>query len=161
MLKPAFMAATVLLLVILVVLTPRLIGPREDISSLPRLILNYDEGSLVAFVTSLSGTYLYRALYLNVTPLAGPEPILRNATRAMALEERIPLETMPEFVMEVVAEDGLGQFFDLHVTVRAIPGSEGWTFRLVLEPGAAPREFTSRDLMNAPFATLMERRDTT
>ncbi len=158
MLKPAFMAATVLLLLTLVVVTPRLIGPQEDISSLPRLILNYDDGTLIAFVTSLSGTYLYPRLSITVTPSSGSDSVLRNATRAMALEERIPLDLMSSFRLEAGAEDGLGHLFGLGLDVMAVESAEGWTLRLILEPGP-PRVFTGQDLRNSPFATLLERRD--
>jgi hypothetical protein len=159
MLKPAFMAATVVLLLTLVVVTPRLIGPQEDISSLPRLILNYDEGILIAFVTSLSGTYLYESLFVHVIPSTGPDPILRNATRAMALEERIPLDVISSFRLEAGAQDGLGQLFDVQLDVVAVESPEGWSFRLILDPGSPPRRFTGQELQNAPFATLMERRN--
>ncbi|MFQ5986753.1 MAG: hypothetical protein ACE5KQ_05290 [Thermoplasmata archaeon] len=158
MLKPAFMAATLLLLLTLVVVTPRLIGPPEDISSLPRIILNFDEGSLIVFVTSLSGTYLYEALFIEVTPSPGPEPILRNASRSMALEERIPLDVMASFRLEAGAVDGLGQRFEVLLDVVATESSDGWTVRL-LESGSPPRVYAGPDLQNVPlFATLMERR---
>jgi hypothetical protein len=158
MLKPAFMAATVLLLLTLVVVTPRLIGPQEDISSLPRLILNYDDGTLIAFVTSLSGTYLYRELSLAVTPSAGPGAVARNATTAMALEERIPLDLLPSFRLEAGAEDGLGQRFAVHLDVVAVESAEGWSLRLTMDP-APPREVLGEDLRSSPFATLLERRN--
>ncbi len=158
MLKPAFMAATVLLLLILVVVTPRLIGPQEDISSLPRLILNYDDGTLIVFVTSLSGTNLYPRLSIKVTPSSGSDWDPQNATRAMALEERIPLDLMSSFHLEAGAEDGLGQLFGLGLDVMAVESAVGWTLRLILEPGP-PRVFTGQDLRNSPFATLLERRD--
>ncbi len=158
MLKPAFMAATVLLLLTLVVVTPRLIGPQEDISSLPRLILNYDDGTLIVFVTSLSGTYLYQRLSINVTPSSGPVWDPQNATRAMALEERIPLDLMSSFHLKVGAEDGLGQLFGLGLDVVAVESAEGWSLRLILESGPQ-RLFTGQALQNAPFATLLERRD--
>ena len=157
MLKPAFMAATVLLLLTLVVVTPRLIGPQEDLSSLPRLILNYDDGTLIVFVTSLSGTYLYQRLSINVTPSTGSDSVLRNATRAMALEERIPLDLMSSFHLEAGAEDGLGQVFGIGLDVMAEESGEGWSLRLILEPGP-PRVLTGQDLQNAPIATLLERR---
>ncbi len=158
MLKPAFMAATVLLLLTLVVVTPRLIGPPEDISSLPRLILNYDDGTLIAFVTSLSGTYLYPRLSIIITPSSGSDSVLRNATRAMALEERISLDLMSSFHLEVGAEDGLGQLFGRDLDVMAVESAEGWSLQLILESGL-PRVFTGQALQNAPFATLLERRD--
>jgi hypothetical protein len=158
MLKPAFMAATVLLLLTLVVVTPRLIGPQEDISSLPRLILNYDDGTLIVFVTSLSGTYLYPRLSINVTPSSGSDWVPRNTTRAMALEERIPLHLMSSFHLEAGAEDGLGQLFGLGLNVVAEASNEGWTLHLILESGPT-RVLTGQALQNAPFATLLERRD--
>ncbi len=158
MLKPAFMAATVLLLLTLVVVTPRLIGPQEDLSSLPRLILNYDEGTLIAFVTSLSGTYLYRELSLTITPSTGAESVVRNATGVMGLEEHIPLDLMPSFRLEVGAEDGLGQLFGIRIDVVAVESAEGWSLRLIMEP-ALPRVIMGSDLRSAPFATLLERRD--
>ncbi|MFQ5908999.1 MAG: hypothetical protein ACE5JE_09300, partial [Thermoplasmata archaeon] len=137
----------------------RLIGPQEDIASLPRLILNYDEGILIAFVTSLSGTYLYESLFIHVIPSDGPEPIFRNATRAMALEERIPLEVMSSFRLEAGAQDGLGQHFDVMVDVVAVESLEEWSLRLFLDGANPPRMFTGQELQNAPFATLMERRN--
>ncbi|MFQ5919492.1 MAG: hypothetical protein ACE5I4_05540 [Thermoplasmata archaeon] len=158
MLKPAFMAATVLLLLTLVVVTPRLIGPQEDISSLPRLILNYDDGMLIVFVTSLSGTYLYRELSLIVTPSTSLDSTVRNATSAMALEERIPLNLTPSFHLEAGAEDGIGQLFGVHLDVVAVESAGGWSLRLIMEP-APPREVLGEDLRSAPFATLLERRN--
>ncbi|MFQ6012855.1 MAG: hypothetical protein ACE5LS_04355 [Thermoplasmata archaeon] len=156
MLKPAFMAATILFLLTLVVVTPRLIGPQEDLTSLPRLILSYDEGTLIALVTSLSGTYLYQTLFINVTASTGPESIFRNATRAMVLEQRIPLDSVPSFRLEAGAEDGRGQQFGVRLDVVAFESLEGWSLRLI-ETGSPPRVITGRDLQNTPFATLMER----
>ena len=158
MLKPAFMAATVLLLLTLVVLMPRLIGPQEDISSLPRLILNYDEGTLIAAVTSLSGTYLYRELSLEVTPAGEPTGVVHNASGVMALEERIPLDVMPAFHLEATAEDDLGQLFSLGIEVIGTESAEGWSLRILHDP-APPRVILGDDLRMSPIATLLERRN--
>lgn len=155
--KRAFMAATVVLLLALVVVTPRLIGPKEDISSLPRVILNYHEGHLVAGVTSLSGLYIYDALYLNVTRTGGPT-LPWNETHVMALEGRIPLEDPMELLVEAAAMDARGVWFDGALNVTVLADGDDWVFRVRSDPDALPRELRAQELTESPVATLMERR---
>ena len=155
--KRAFMAATVLLLLALVVVTPRLIGPKEDISSLPRVILNYYEGHLVVGVTSLSGLYIYDALYLNVTRESGP-PLPWNGTHLMALQGRVPLDGPGDLRVEAAAMDARGVWFDGTLNVTALADGEGWVFRVRSSPEALPREMSAQELTESPVATLMERR---
>ncbi len=152
------MAATVMLLLLLVLITPRLIGVREDISSLPRLILNYGNEDFVAFVTSLSGTYLYSALYLNITPRNGPNSAHYVVNDSHALEGRIGLEGSSQFNIEAVAVDQRRVFFDISVDVEASRTAKGWSFTLRLSGETTPRVLTENDISNTPFATLMQRR---
>ncbi len=168
------MAATVLVLFLLVLITPRLTGIQEDISSLPRLILNYDEEEegMVLYLTSLAGTYLYRNLYLNITPGVGDFPLLRNVSNSHGLELGVHLaglsgtfHVMPvSFIVEAAAIDKRSVVFDLTLHVTATPEVEegvtrGWRFELLFGEEIQPRIVTHQDLLNSPIATLLQRRD--
>lgn len=167
MLRQALMAATVILLILLVILTPQLVGVQEDISSLPRLILNYDDTGdlLILFVTSLSGTYLYPGLYLNVTYESDP-PSMLNKTHAHGLEHPVNLTRVSQgqlsvsgtFNVEVVAIDRRNSHFDLSLQVTVTPVAGDWRLEMVFGDDQ-PRIVTSQDLLNAPLATLLQRRD--
>lgn len=159
MLRKGLMAATVLLLLLLVLVTPRLIGVREDISTLPRLILNFQGEDVIAFITSLSGTYVYKALYLNVTPADGGPAHRLHVANSHALEAKMNLTEMRRFALEAAALDRRDVFFDTAVDVRASLGDEGWSFRLLVEEETTPRILTQEELTASPFATLMERRE--
>lgn len=153
------MAATVLLLLLLVLITPRLIGYREDISTLPRLIINYGEDDLIIFITSLSGTYLYEALFLNITTLDGDNLTQKQDRNSHGLQERVELNQTTQFLLDAVAEDRRRVFFETRMEVTATKGSEGWSFRLLLLPERTLRVLTENDLLNSPFATLMQKRE--
>ncbi len=167
MLRQAFMAATVILLLLLVIITPRLVGVQEDISSLPRLILNYDdeEDLLVLFVTSLSGTYLYKALYLNLTPEGGVADSAMDSN-THGLEYPVDFKeisgqevvTRSSFIVETVAIDRRSSEFDLSLDMTVTPLAEGWQFELFLGEERQHRMLSSQDLLNAPLATLLQRR---
>lgn len=140
------MAATVLLLLLLVLITPRLIGGPEDISSLPRLILNYDEDRLILFVTSLSGTYLYRTLYLNLTPEGGGNgPLRAIVSDSHGLERVVPLSATTRFSVEAVAVDRGDTPFDLVLDVSASQTASGWRFQLLFPDEPQPRTVTVTD----------------
>lgn len=158
MLKRAFMAATLLALLSLVVVTPQLVGPREDISSIPRLIVTYYDDTLVVLVTSLSGTYLYPRTELNVS--VDDIPLLtRNATQSLSLEGRIPLNGTMDLALQAAAMDARRIWFAARVDLTVTPGTEDWNIRLVPEPDALPRELTAQDLAESPFATLLKRQE--
>lgn len=160
------MAATVVLLISLVVVVPRLLGGGEDLASLPRLILNFDEDDerLVFFVTSLSGTYLYRSLHLNITA-EGSGPWEANASNQHGLEVAISLREVQgepvAFHVAALAVDRGDASFDLslQVTVNPWTEAEGWRFELLFGEEAQARIVTDRDLMASPLATLLERRE--
>lgn len=156
--KRAFMAATLLLLVALLAIVPRLTGPREDIASVPRVVLNYVDDQLVVLVTSLSGTYLYDTLHLNVTTAGGEEGDRWVAHQRLTLEERVSLQGPVEFHLEAAVQDARGVWFDAALQVNATPTDGSWTFRLVTEPGRLPQSLTAEDLAESPFATLLKRR---
>jgi hypothetical protein len=159
MIRKAFMAATVLLLLLLVLITPRFIGYREDISTLPRVIVNYGEDELVVLVTSLSATYLYEALFLNVTYLDAEGVTLLHERNTYAVQERVDLNVSRRFSLEAVAVDRRGEVFETRLEVTALKGPEGWTFELLILPEKTPRVLTAEDMMNSPFVTLLERRE--
>ncbi len=159
--RKAFMAATILVLLMLVLVTPRLIGVQEDISSLPRLILNYEEDQLVVFVTSLSGTYLYRALFLNITPMGEANATERHVENAHALEERVPLNETQAFVLETEAVDRRDSRFNLTLDVNAQEMEGDWGFSLLFSGESQPRTVSGEDLSNSPLVTLLERRELT
>ncbi len=153
------MAATVLLLLLLVLITPRLIGVQEDISSLPRLILNYSQDELIIFITSLSGTYIYKAIYLNVTPDGEQNATRRSVQYSHGLEERVDVNDMSQFDLEAVAIDRRDSLFDISADISASRTEEGWSFSLLLSEEGTPRNLTQEDLSSSPFATLMSRRE--
>lgn len=162
------MAATVILLLLLVIVTPRLVGVQEDISSLPRLILNFEDSEelLILFVTSLSGTYLYRALYLNLTPEGASDPVMAMESNSHGLEYPVDFKaisgqefvTRSSFSVETVAIDRRNSRFSISLEVTVTPSAEGWQFEFLFEEERQPRVVTSQDLLNAPFATLLQRR---
>lgn len=168
MIRKALMAATVILLILLVILTPRLVGVQEDISSLPRLILNFDDSEdlLILFVTSLSGTYLYSVLYLNVTYEGWADRL--NETHTHGLEYPVNLTQVTQgqlsvsavFNLEVVAIDRRSSHFDLSLQVTITPVAEDWEFELVFGDGP-PQIVTSQEILNGPRATLLQRRSST
>lgn len=164
------MAATILLLLLLVLVTPRLLGVREDLSTLPRLIVNYDEDEegVILYLTSLAGTYLYRKLYLNITPEVGDHR--SNASDSHGLEHRVDFQRFLgsaiqefSFGVEAAAVDRRSAVFDLTVQVTAMPVLEGetrsWRFAFLFEEETQPRVVSDQDLLNSPIATFLERRE--
>ncbi len=63
MIKKILMAATVILLLLAVIITPRLLG-RSDVSSFPVVRFTIQDHRLHLLVTSVSGDYLYRGIFL-------------------------------------------------------------------------------------------------
>ncbi len=173
MLRKALMAATILLLLLLVLITPRLLGVREDLSTIPRLIVNYneDEEGLVLYLTSLAGTYLYRKLYLNFTSEALNFTLRENASDSHGLEYRVDsrlfsgqFQVAPfAFDVEAAAVDRRSAVFDLALHVTATPqveeGDRSWRFEFLFGEETQPRVVTDRDLLNTPLATFLERRE--
>ncbi len=157
--RKVLMAATVLLLLLLVIITPGLIGVREDISTRPRLILNYEDGEFIVFITSLSGTYVYRSLYLNITSVGG-----QNSTQLQwennnshGLEAKLDVSEMRHFNTDAVAMDQRPVFFDLSVEVEVEEVPQGLSFTLHISEESTPRILMEDDL---PIPTLMQRRQT-
>ncbi|MEE9236224.1 MAG: hypothetical protein V3U52_00320 [Thermoplasmata archaeon] len=156
MLRKALMAAIILLLLLLVLITPRLIGVREDISTLPRLILNYESDEFIIFITSLSGTYVYRTLYLNITSFDLPNTTRSRVANSLGLEGKLYLNETTHFSLEAVAEDQRNVFFDLTLEAVASETQQGWSFTLL---DSGQKVLTDGDLSVSPFVTLMPRRE--
>jgi hypothetical protein len=59
MIKKVLMAATIVVLVLLIIITPRLIGTGEEVQSIPRLLVDYVGNETKIFVVGTFGDYRY------------------------------------------------------------------------------------------------------
>ena len=59
MIRKVLMAATIVVLVLLIIITPRLLGEEKEISSIPKVIVDYTNNHTIVYVTGAFGDYKY------------------------------------------------------------------------------------------------------
>jgi hypothetical protein len=100
------MAATIVVLVLLIIITPRLIGKETELSSIPRVIVDYANNNTTVYVHSAFGDHRYS----NITIYVENETMAwRNITsdvEVYMLSMKIPASVSTAFFLNVSAYDG-------------------------------------------------------
>jgi hypothetical protein len=120
----AGMFAAIIVLVILVLVTPSLMGHPPSLVSLPILIVGVtpDQTNLTAYVAGSVQAYLYDRITLNVTRLnaANQSVAWANATEAYTYGVEVKMRlNLSYWRIHVWLEDQQNNYFEYNVTVRS------------------------------------------
>ncbi len=156
------MAAAVLILLLLVLITPLLLG-QEDISSFPKLVLSTSASNLYLYVTSWSGgTVFYKDIALNLTDASGGTVFnSRYGAPAWGLNATANFSAHPDFLINITVHDRRAAAYDFRGRLQATLDPRGeWTFVLTSNADQNPFRFTARDIAwpNQPFSVVFPRR---
>ena len=106
MIKKFLMAATIVVLILLIIMAPRLIGTEKEVSSIPKVVVDYVDNRTVVYVYSAFGDYRYT----NITIFAGNETTTWSDTatddETYFLSLKIPASVVTNFYLKAIAYDG-------------------------------------------------------
>lgn len=151
MFRKVLMAATVLILLMLVILTPKLLG-RSDVSSFPTLRFTLQEGQLFLLVTSISGDYLYRDITLLVDNNTGElvREVVNNSFMASA---HLPARNNLFFSVTSWAHDRMGATYKFEKSNFVLrQETNGWTFYIT--SATESRTFRQVDISGGTATTF-------
>lgn len=106
MIRKVLMAATIVVLVLLIIITPRLIGKEKEVSSIPKIVVDYVNNNTTVYVHSAIGDYRYS----NITIFAENESVgwnnITTDNETYSLTLKIPALVVIGFYLNVTAYDG-------------------------------------------------------
>jgi hypothetical protein len=106
MMRKAMMAATVIILVLLNIIAPRLIGRETEVSSLPKIVVDYGNNNTTIYVHSSFGEHRYTNITIHVQNESIGWSNTSTDIETYALTMRIPSNVTLGFFMEVLVYDG-------------------------------------------------------
>jgi hypothetical protein len=105
MMRKVLMAATVIILVLLNIITPRLVGRETEVSSLPIIVVDYANDNTTVYVHSAFGDHRYTNITIHVQNESIGWSNMTSDIEAYALTIRVPVHVTTGFFMEVVVFD--------------------------------------------------------
>ena len=144
------MVLTILLLLVLILLTPSLIGRPQELASIPLLIvgLSTDEGTLVLDLGAAVQAYLYRTIILEI--VSSPDPVVnRSVTEedAYHVGARVPANDTLAYAVRAWFMDRQDNYFEYNVTVNTYVDADD---RRVLAFGLVDEDTPSTILVYPP-----------
>ena len=106
MLRKGLMAATVIILVLLNIIAPRLVGRETEVSSLPKIVMDYANNNTTIYVHSAFGEHRYTNITIHVQNESIGWSNTSTDVDIYALTVRIPANVTLGFFLEVLVYDG-------------------------------------------------------
>lgn len=151
------MAATVLILLLAVIATPRLLG-RSDVSSFPVLRFTAQEGRVHLLVTSVSGDYLYRQVNFRVYNGTG-DIIVHNVANSWGESASVSLAMHAVFNITSVVIDRRNYTYSLDAQFVVTQDTGDWLFYVYYnEETRTYRQFELSGPTATPFSIIFPRR---
>ncbi len=151
MFRKVVMAVTVLVLLMLVILTPKLLG-RSDVSSFPTLRFTVQDGQIFLLVTSVSGDYLYRDMALTIDN-GGKLVYKEVANNSFTLSAHLPVDQFRVFNVTSDVHDRIGFTYKLERTSFVLsPQTNGWIFYIT--SASESRTFRQVDISGGTATTF-------
>jgi len=127
MIKKIFMVSTIVVLVLLVIITPRLISQEPQISEFPRILIDHMKYELIIDVHSAVEPYRYKNISITVLGLDNdsyrPPTLLEEETFNLHL--KISKNDTYNFQLNVTLFDQNFNGFDYNATIKIINNLEG------------------------------------
>jgi hypothetical protein len=106
MMRKVLMAVTVIVLVMLNIITPRLIGRETEVSSLPKIVVDYANNNTTVYVHSAFGDHRYTNMTIHVRNESIGWSNMTTDVEVYALSIKVPVHVTRGFFMDVVVYDG-------------------------------------------------------
>lgn len=106
MMRKVLMAVTIVVLVMLNIITPRLIGRETEVSSLPKIVVDYANNNTTVYVHSAFGEHRYTNITIHVQNESIGWSNVTSDVEVYSLTVKIPENVTTGFYMEVLVYDG-------------------------------------------------------
>ena len=105
MIRKALMALTVIVLVILIIITPSLIGKEPGVSSIPKVIVDYADNETIVHVTSALGDHRFTNISIYAENASVGWSNESAQSEAYSLTMRFPGSVVSGFFLNVTVYD--------------------------------------------------------
>jgi uncharacterized protein (UPF0333 family) len=105
MIRKVLMAATVIVLVLLNIITPRLIGRETEVSSLPKIVVDYANNNTTVYVHSAFGDHRYTNITIHVQNESVGWSNVTTDIEIYSLTIKVPIQVTNGFFLKVVVYD--------------------------------------------------------
>ncbi len=123
MIRKLLMAATIVVLVLLIIITPRLLGEEREISSIPKVIVDYSNNNTTVYVTGAFGDYKYTNITISAENESAGWSNFTTDNETYFLRLKIPASVALGFSLNVTVYDGESGY-DYNCTVAVDPQEE-------------------------------------
>jgi len=158
MLRKIFMVAVVLVLILLIIVTPNLMGREQDISSIPQLLIDRRGGNETFIdVHSAFSHYMYSSITVHVqgTDNISFERIMFE-NNTYDLHFSISDSFSKSFILNVTLEDKKNRPFDYNATVMVKEDEKGLFLSIHQEDSSVPKIVREENL---PFKDTIPMRE--
>lgn len=126
MLQKVFMVAVVLVLILLIIVTPNLMGREQDISSIPQLLIDRVANETLIDVHSAFSHYMYSSIIVHVQGIDNisfERIVFEDNT--YDLHFSISDSSSKSFILNVTLQDKKNRPFDYNATVMVMEDEKG------------------------------------
>ena len=140
MVRRSLLAAVIIVEVLVILLTPYILGRRQpDFSGVPQVLIDNQENQTFITVHSAFGDYFYTRILLRLSGVDNPGyrgMIDENAT--YGIQMRVATNVSQHFRLQLNVEVGTGHLYEYNATARLkpLPGE----MRLLLQEETSPQQ---------------------
>lgn len=151
--RRGLMVATVLALAVAILVTPNLIGRRQEISAIPRLLADFVNGKIFLDVQSALQDFRYNEIALIVTALDADYSDIIKENDTYDVHMAIPANVTRYFAVNVSLRDDQALPFEWNGTFSLAFDDEGAYLSVMAEDQQEPKVYRS-----FPFKVTIPRR---